>query len=278
MLGKRMLFNPSKKRWAFSPEGGMLSILLDKKIDVSGPIGNFAALDLGSIISGWLAGYAHSLTPALERSLVWVNRAIDSGENFGEFPIFHTRTLHKTLSLIRWMLFEDVCISGWQQAISFDNEDWDFNASFKNSFNERLRYEDRLAFLLQAGEYKECESLYAYVRGDRPPRFKGWVDPGDYAYVVCGVQAGKYAESDSIQLGHRLLRKYLESDWLGHGQCVTAAMWLKIVLWDSDIRAGRKPSLTPLETILKAYEYMPRVETPEFVQRQNQNTQPATPK
>lgn len=266
-----MLFNPSRNRWAFSPEGGMLSILVDRKADLNAPIGNFAAIDLLSIIAGWIGGYFYELSPALERALVWVNRAIESGEEFGDSPVYHMRVLHKSRAIIRWMLFEDPSKNDWQRACILDREDWNFDAPFKMDFGARLRYEDRLAFLLQAGEFDECENLYNHVSGLRIPRIKGTVDPGDYAYFAFGAQKGKYTEIEVKDAGIRLLKKYLESDWLGHGRSVTAAMWLKIILWDSDIRAGRKPSLTPLETILKAYEYMPHVETPEFVLRQNHN-------
>jgi hypothetical protein len=33
------------------------------------------------------------------------------------------------------------------------------------------------------------------------------------------------------------------------------------------VRAGRLPTLTPLQTILKAYENMPQVAQPEFIQQ-----------
>ena len=55
-----------------------------------------------------------------------------------------------------------------------------------------------------------------------------------------------------------MLQTYLQSSWLT-GLFTYAAMWLKIVYWPHD------PSLTPPETILKAYENMPDVPRPEFV-------------
>jgi hypothetical protein len=42
-------------------------------------------------------------------------------------------------------------------------------------------------------------------------------------------------------------------------------MWLKIVYWDRDMDGGRKAQMTPLQTLLKAYENMPKVGIPDFL-------------
>jgi hypothetical protein len=43
------------------------------------------------------------------------------------------------------------------------------------------------------------------------------------------------------------------------GQRQQAATWLKIVYWHRD------ESLTPLQTVLRAYENMPKMPRPDFV-------------
>lgn len=163
-----MLFDPLKNRWAFTPQGGMLSILLNYKAKENDPIGNFASLDLENIIYGWLGGYETELTPALHRCLDWLNRAIEKDESFGQSHNYHICQLHRSRAIVRWMLFGDSSTDDWRCASSLDRKEWNFDAPCKINFETRLKYEDRLSFLLQAEEHKEIEDLYSYVRKNRP--------------------------------------------------------------------------------------------------------------
>lgn len=266
-----MYFDPVRNQWKFSPEGGTLSRLLGHKLERKGPTGNYAVFDLSSFIFGWFGGFKDELAPALDRTVIWLNRAIESDEKFRPAQDYHRRNLYKTRAIVRWMLNSDTCIEDWHQANIFDGKDWNFKDPPQMDFGVQLRFEDRLAFLFQAGEYDECMDLYSRMRSNRPIQFGAAADLEDYVCIACAAHKGKHTSSTVSQLGEQLLLKYLESNWLIQGQATTAAMWLKIVLWDPHIRAGRAPSLTPLETILKAYEYMPHVETPEFVLRQSHN-------
>lgn len=58
-----------------------------------------------------------------------------------------------------------------------------------------------------------------------------------------------------------MLRANLQENWLGRGQYIRAATWLKIVYWHHD------QSLTPLQTVLSAYDNMPDVPQPDFIVR-----------
>jgi len=58
-----------------------------------------------------------------------------------------------------------------------------------------------------------------------------------------------------------VLKKHLQQKWLSHGAASEAATWLKVLYWDS------QAALTPLETALKAYDLMPDVPRPAFVNR-----------
>ena len=50
-------------------------------------------------------------------------------------------------------------------------------------------------------------------------------------------------------------------NWLGQGHTLCAALWLKLVY------ALHEPALTPLQTILRAYDNMPDVPWPDFMER-----------
>jgi hypothetical protein len=75
--------------------------------------------------------------------------------------------------------------------------------------------------------------------------------------VLCLHKAQGKFDSDVLHaVGRKMLRSRLEEKWLGTGQNIEAAMWLKIVHWHHD------PSLSPLQTILRAYDDMPHVPRP----------------
>jgi len=64
---------------------------------------------------------------------------------------------------------------------------------------------------------------------------------------------------DLRKAGHRVPRANLQDIWLGGGQFIRAATWLRIVCWHHDGTAA------PLRSALRAYENMPKVPRPDFV-------------
>jgi hypothetical protein len=76
-------------------------------------------------------------------------------------------------------------------------------------------------------------------------------------FVTNTVGSGGLKNSVSIRFlfaaGIRMLRANLESRWFGGGQFIRGATWLK------SVHCGTDSSLTPLETLLKAYDDMPDV-------------------
>ena len=78
--------------------------------------------------------------------------------------------------------------------------------------------------------------------------------------MVCQNQLNPIHDTQTmIEVGKKLLAKYVEDTWLGYGQFTRATMWLKIVYWHHG------EDLTPEQTLLKIYENMPNIETPEFI-------------
>ncbi len=57
---------------------------------------------------------------------------------------------------------------------------------------------------------------------------------------------------------HKTLAARLDERWLGAGQYIRAATWL------AAIYKFHQPGLSPLETLLRAYDDMPKVVRPAF--------------
>ena len=84
--------------------------------------------------------------------------------------------------------------------------------------------------------------------------------PREFGYALCLHRArSQFEEEELFEAGRRMLQANLEETWIGAGQNMRAATWLKIVYWHHD------ESLTPLQVILKAYDNMPNVIRPDFV-------------
>ncbi len=126
--------------------------------------------------------------------------------------------------------------------------------------------DDYMAFAVQSGLHAEGIETYQRLAGLRNVSTKKIRKPREYAYALCLQQVqARFDEEELFAAGRRILQTHLDDQWLGRGQSLRAATWLKIVYWDRDRLAGRVPSLTPLQTVLKAYENMPGVEAPNFV-------------
>jgi hypothetical protein len=113
-----------------------------------------------------------------------------------------------------------------------------------------------LASCIQSEQYARGVSLYERVgtRKDIDPERMTKVE--DLGYWVCreNLVRGRIPTDTYVSVGERILKRYLQSDWLRTGHTLIAAHWLKILYWHS----GVTPSA--LETILKAYDLMPGVQ------------------
>jgi hypothetical protein len=117
---------------------------------------------------------------------------------------------------------------------------------------------DYLASCIQGEQYARGVSLYERIgtRKDIDPARMTKVE--ELGYWVCreNLMQGRIPTDTYVAVGERILKRYLQSDWLCHGQMLMAAHWLKILYWHSGVTP------TALETILKGYDLMPDVQRP----------------
>ncbi|MDO8768059.1 MAG: hypothetical protein Q7K57_05030 [Burkholderiaceae bacterium] len=208
-------------------------------------------------------------------------------DRLGESPDLHRHTLHKAKAMGQWMLnaqndkasFE-VALNGLDgyfqrggvKVLGRDVFNYELQKFQPNeirgipiskkealdSFGGAL--DDFMALAFQAEQYEAGIAKYESYCAATAPSLKKLLKPREFGYALCLHHArGQYTPSDLHAAGRKMLQAKLEDDWLGHGQSMRAATWLKVVYWHAD------PSLTPLETVLKAYDNMPQVARPTFV-------------
>lgn len=269
-----MNFDPiASRERGFSP--GMLQFYLGTQYDPAHPMGNIAQAELGTVIKAWLVGLDKEVAPILPRSVEWLADAIERREKFGSEPNFHLRTLYWAKAVSDWM------DTGWDSA-EWENARIFEEAAWRNEIrpwpmNEIIRdgLDDYMAFAYQTGDDATPDGIEGFENGiqmyerwvnDTPPSLKKTLKPREYAYARClyGARpeiasANAYTPETLFEAGRRMLKANLESKWFGAGQFIRGATWLKIVYWNGD------GSLTPLQTILKAYDNMPNVKRPDFV-------------
>jgi hypothetical protein len=288
-----MAFDPSRKKWAFSEEGGGLQRILREREIVGKPIGNYGNHDIGDIIYAWLVGLPKETAGVIPRALGWLDLAIQSGEEnrFGESPDFHRMTLFWAKGLARWMLdgvsdkasFEAALMSlqhyteiGGVKVLGPDRFNWERQKFEPHEIrgipltaDHVLKYgtlDDLMLLSCQAEAYEQGIAEFEKYRSAKPPSLKRTLKPSELGYATCLHKArGQFAAEDLNSAGRRMLQSKLEEDWLARGQSIRAATWLKLVYWDRDLLAGRQPRLSPLQTVLMAYQDMPKVAMPEFI-------------
>ncbi|HWV14975.1 MAG TPA: hypothetical protein VN030_06045 [Cellvibrio sp.] len=262
-----MLFNPIKLREkGFSSE--MLKFYLSSEYDPKRPMGNVASSDVSTTIEAWLVGLQDKILPIISRSREWLDDAIKKGDEFSPHNQLHISKLNWARAICEWLENGTDSPGFWENARIFEEAAWrSENRPWPRNeiINDGL--DDYMAFAFQAAEpdegvdgYEVAIDMYEYWLGDKSPSLKKTLKPREYAYALCLHNARNLYDRDELfAAGQKMLQANLEEKWLGGGQFIRAATWLKIVYWQNN------QALTPLETILKAYDNMPNVERPDFL-------------
>lgn len=239
--------------------------------------------DLQTIIDAWLVGLDKDIEPALINGNQWRKNSTLKHDFSYEFA-----RLGEEFGLSSWMLENKINSDAYKQTLNaFDNfyargytkvlgpdifnyqlQKFELNQisgqPFPNDLILKSALDQYLANCIQCGEFERGVALYESAGGNiniNPKRIKSTLK---FGYWVCKQksQGIEIPIIEYISTGERVLRHHLNDPlhggWLAYGQSVNAAIWLKIVYWDSGTIK------TPLETILKAYDLMPDVTKPNF--------------
>lgn len=256
-------FDPIKHRKGLSEK--MIKLFVEEDDSFYRPcaVGNAASSGIETVLSAWLVGLHEEIAPALRKYRTWFEDSLRRDEKFGESPEFSAKIRSESYGLCLWMLENADQKEQFRQAANHEEKSWasNWNGGGPASPEDiRENIGDYFANCIQSGEFERAISMYESVSG------KPVTDPGkvvsisDLGYWIC-YQAlrGDPTSPQKSDIGKRVLGRYLESDWLTHGQFKRAAVWLRILFW----HPGDGP--TPLKTVLTAYELMPHVSRPSFL-------------
>ncbi|MGJ7616739.1 hypothetical protein [Variovorax sp. GB4R4] len=221
-------------------------------------MGNVAATEVSDVIWIWLVGLASKTRSVLHRNNEWLKFAINADEKFGVSQDRYRAILYQSMALGQWMETGDDDARLWGFARGHREAGWLEKDILKDSLD------DYMAFAVQEGSCNEGAesgiSMYEKQVGVKDISLKNLLKPRDFGYAAClNLVSRRFDKDEMLAAGKRMLQANLEEKWLGSGQYVRAAMWLKIVYWHQN------ENFTPLETLLKAYENMPNVPRPDFL-------------
>jgi hypothetical protein len=288
-------FNPVEKRASFESFAlGYISGTIQRAASVpENGKGNAATNMMPFIAYAYVVNLQSEIRLALENYHTWFEDSITRNEQFGDFPDAASARRDGAYGLCCWLLdnknrpeiFSGSCDhwdKAWAKAYRYGAnpnppqqvggqvmERTDFVGGVAQDGRARLPARDQdiladcgdyLACCAQSGEYARGIALYERVGGETD------IDPKlircerTMGYWLLKARAeGRISEDEIVATGTRFLKTQLQSDWLVTGQSVLAATWLKIIFWHTGM------TKTPLETILKAYDCMPKVPRPVFV-------------
>lgn len=207
------------------------------------------------------------IAPALPKALTWLDGAIANGEDFGPDFNGHRSHLSAARALGGWLQDGSACLAMWNQAALSQRASWLTDGGvWPDATIVQWGLDPVMAYLLQAGDAfngpETAIELYERHTGkSEPPSLKALRRPQQFAYALALQATGRqdYDPQALVAAGRRVLSLNLQEKWLGSGQVIEAAIWLKLTY------ALHEPPLSPLQTILKAYDNMPKVPWPDFL-------------
>lgn len=256
-----MLFDPVVDR-SRSFDSDMVKFYLRDNYVPNQVYGNIAISEVSTAIHASLVGLHSEFKSSISRALHWLERSIDDNESFGFNQNQYRARLQWAKAVARWLKDGAIEEAIWDAACIEQEASWTFaKGPWSKSEIMRSGVEDYLAFACQ-GENPEAgvEMYERWFKGGRLSLSK-IIQPKQLGYAICLKRVGRQGFDDEAlhEAGKRVLRDNLQEKWFGGGQFIRGTTWLKIVYEFSPDK------ISPLETILRAYENMPLVSRPNFV-------------
>jgi hypothetical protein len=227
-------------------------------------VGYYAMGCIDRGIYACLIGRQDIAFPLFRKSLEWIDFAIESKEKWAGVFFRYQADLYGAKAIAEWLLGIESGNTEWNNARIAEEDGWTKDFTIASAWDiKTFRLEKYMAYCcLSATDIPAVLEAYKHWTGKfRAASLARKLSPHGYGFAVCrhlgGVQ--KFTEEDLFLAGTKMLSENMEGKWLGSTGGLTAIMWLKIVYSFSD------KNLTPLEVLWKAYEHMPNVEKPLFM-------------
>ena len=256
----KIYFNPARTRRGHE-ELFDIGHIVDDRFDPSRPMGNVAACDVDTFVDCILVGLWPRVADVVPQRIDWLDRALVGGERFGESPAFHRATLLKAKALCLWLLGSKAHQAVWPEALDAHQQAMSERGAYARRDLSTLALDEFMVLSLLSRQPERGIAMHDRMRPGKPlPTLQATTQPRNWAYWACLRMLGREVDAQALlTAGRRMLRLNLDDPWLGRGQVRRAAMWLMAVYWLRD------SSLTPAQTLLKAYDDLPGVTPPQEV-------------
>lgn len=258
-------FDPIAVRRAFDTFDLQFELTREKSRFLPNAVGNAAVGGISTVISAWLVGLRREIYPALLRYGQWLEDSVTRNEQFGDHPEFAASRRSLAIGIFRWLRDSKNDPSSFSSAATSLHSAWgaEWNAEgAATSQDRREAVADYAALCLQCGAYADASNalLDLNAKSSRnDSRIKS--DPACLALHFAERYVGGFVPTHEVDpVVVRCLNSNMSRNWLAHGQFLRAASWLKVVYWDTGLVTD------PHKVILKAYEHMPSVTKPPFVE------------
>ncbi len=251
-----IVFDPQREREILRGDVGFefyLSKTVEKAIE-AGAVGFGARNRLSVAVQCLLTGLDEPADRLLECARDWALKAIELNEGKGRSDAgYDIYRRFQVLALCNWLL------TGRDDP---EHQGMAIDGLESHYLSQSATSTDRVSASLSASSYVDAK---AWAQADArltaasilpPAKLSGLRTEGGLGKIYCGHHLrGEYTEEEVAQATERGLKMWM-NQLLTRGGDIRAAQWLKIAHWRPD------GSLTPRETLLKAYDYLPGVSPP----------------
>lgn len=240
----------------------MLHFALSATLDDAIPMGGVAAGHVEDCVYAILVGRYEPYVPILERAVKWLDASLESNLILGSNMPMYRRELSHARAIASWLIDDVVDEAHWELARQYEERSWQTEDRIwtRHEIVNDGPLDDYMAFSFLAGpdHWEAGVEMYEHWVGGAKVSLAGKPTPRKLAYAILLDATGRQAISQEKlhSAGRVMLKANLEENWLGGGQGIRAATWLKIV------HGLAEPHLTPVQTLLRAYEDMPKVQSP----------------
>jgi hypothetical protein len=177
------------------------------------------------------------MAPVVARSRRWIDKAIRDDEDLGVDPNAHRTTLHWAKALGEWLENGANSEGEWDDARVFEEARWRYEKRpWPTNEIVKSGLDDYMAFAYQGGErnvgFEAGIDMYERWTGKSGVSLSRALKPRDFGYALClqWTAREQFDEEDLLQAGRKMLQANLQENWLGGGQFIRAATWLKITM------------------------------------------------
>ncbi len=215
-----------------------------------GALASGADAGIDEAIKCLLVGFDDAAHQLLKKARHWLDVAFAANE----VPLQHVpdgTEAHRfhALAMCNWLLHGIHDIDSLKEFVKHEDRFLPLSGLGKNCVEVTLVS----PHYLNAGAYEQILKLIAEAHGLGPPKDLSSIrSEGQMAYVLSRQHLNQDSWSEAqVQEALRRFMNRNMNEWLTGGHWDRAAEWLKIAYW-------REGGLSPKETLMKAYDHLPR--------------------